>query len=730
MPPSPTYADLEIRIQKKEVKNGYPVEMTLNHEQQYSGGYLDPDFLPWLASASPEKDGQRLYNWLFADRKLAEDWARIRGQSPQLRLRLRIAANAPELHQIPWELLRDTREGVAYHLAALAATPFSRYLAGEWRPGSPILKRPIKMLVAVAAPEDLGEYGFDPDRDRIKPGEEWDLLQQATAGINNLTLELLPQPCTLPAIEAKIQEGFHILHIVSHGKFIDEGQDSKALLYLADPENRVENKVKLVYQTDFANMLANHLADVDVQRDDKLRLVFLSSCQTASRTSADAFRGFAPALVAAGVPAVVAMQDNVPVDTARAFAQTFYKQLLEHGLVDLAGNKARAATITAELPGTAILVIFMRLPNGQLLGQRGQISGDRPQEDFWRILLENIERGACIPFLGPRVNQDLLPGPSAIARKLAEKYNYPLADSHDLAKVAQFIGFSDAALLRDEYIRLLRRSLFSYLDLKPTKEDRERYKEANFSDTAAGLGWAEKVLAVQEDEIHHLLADLPLPLYMTTNVDSFMTEALRHKGRAPRRMGLRWQKAEAGTPQFTLPQDLSVERPVVLHLNGYDADPVQQANLVLSEESYLEHFIRLSREQDYILPAQVNTALSQSSFLFLGYDLSDWEFRVVIQGLIRTIEKRRKMHALEENRPEEESKLHVGVQLELNPNLDSDKVLSYLRRYLLKRFNIEIYWGTTQQFMTELHHQWQTHRNLYGGDQAEAEVWEEDEDDW
>jgi hypothetical protein len=713
MPLSPTYADLEIRIYKKE-SNGYPVEMTLNHEQQYSGGYLDPVFLPWLASASPEKDGQRLYNWLFADRKLAEDWARIRGQSPQLRLRLRIAANAPELHQIPWELLRDTREGVAYHLAALAATPFSRYLAGKWRPGSPILKRPIRILVAIAAPEDLGEYGFDPDKDRIRPDEEWDLLQQAAAGIDNLTLELLPQPCTLSTIEAKLQEGFHILHLVSHGTFIDEKQDSEALLYLANPDNRVD----LVNQTAFATMLANQLADVSTQRDDKLQLVFLSSCRTASRTSADAFRGFSPALVAAGVPAVVAMQNNVPVDTARAFAQTFYKQLLRHGLVDLAGNEARAATITADLPGTAIPVIFMRLPNGQLLGQRGQISGDR-QEDFWPILMENIERGTCIPFLGPRVNQGLLPSPNTIARWLAIKYDYPLADSHDLAKVAQFIGLNDPAVLRYEYIRLLRRSLFTYLDLKPSREDWQRYKDANFSDTATGLQWAEKVLAVQGNEIYHLLADLPLPLYLTTNMDSFMTEALHHKGRAPRRMGLRWQKVEAGTPQFTLPQDLRVDQPLVLHLNGYDADPVQQANLVLSEESYLEHFVRLTCEQDYILPAQVNTALSQSSFLFLGYDLNDWEFRVVVQGLIRTVEKRRK---------DKESKLHVGVQLERNPDLDSNKVLSYLRRYLLKRFNIEIYWGTPQQFMAELYSEWQAHYSRYGSNQVEEEEWEDD--DW
>jgi hypothetical protein len=50
----------------------------------------------------------------------------------------------------------------------------------------------------------------------------------------------------------------------------------------------------------------------------------------------------------------------------------------------------------------------------------------------------------------------------------------------------------------------------------------------------------------------------------------------------------------------------------------------------------------------------------------------------------------------------------VGVQLEADPDLDTDKVIDYFRRYL-GRFDIEIYWGTPQQFVTELHSEWQQH---------------------
>ena len=52
----PVYADLEIRILDKG-EAGYPVEITLNNEQQFPRGHLRADFLPWVASADPGQDG-------------------------------------------------------------------------------------------------------------------------------------------------------------------------------------------------------------------------------------------------------------------------------------------------------------------------------------------------------------------------------------------------------------------------------------------------------------------------------------------------------------------------------------------------------------------------------------------------------------------------------------------------------------------------------------------------
>jgi formylglycine-generating enzyme required for sulfatase activity len=351
---SGSYADLEIRILSRQ-DEGYPVEITVNNAQEFPRGYLNPDCLPWVLTADPAQDGERLFQWLFADDALKTAWAEVRSRYPQRRVRLRIDATAPELHAIPWELLRDAEGVVPQDIAAATATPFSRYLAGTWPPGRPILERPIKILVAIANPQDLVNYDAAP----IDGQTEWEALQNVTVGLD-VELAQVPVPCTLANIESALKKGCHILHIVAHGRYDHAG--NAAELYLADDHNRVME----VWDDDFAAMLARQLAGVNAQQSG-LQLVFLASCQTATRSPADAFRGFAPSLVAAGVPAVLAMQDLVPVPTAQAFTRVFYRQLFQHGLADLACNEARSALISARLSGAAIPVLLSRSDENRLL---------------------------------------------------------------------------------------------------------------------------------------------------------------------------------------------------------------------------------------------------------------------------------------------------------------------------------------------------------------------------
>ncbi len=660
------FADLEIRIRPRQA-NGYPVEITFNGDIEFPTGLLAPDI-------PSDQDGVSLFNWLFGDDTLRLAWANARGQQPLRRIRLRIDEAAPELHAIPWETLREPGEaGGPLDLAALDATPFSRYIAGVWLPGSPVLKRPIRVLVAVANPGDLSAFGLTA----IDPQTEFSLLQAAIAGNANIELVPLQAPCTLAALDAALRGGIHILHLIGHGKYVD----GTSVLFLCDSSG----KTVPVKDSDIAAMLTRQLKDSGAAADDKLRLIYLSSCQTAQRSPADAFRGLAPRLVAAGVPAVLAMQDLVPINTATEFSRCFYAALIEHGEVDRACNAARAQVITARLPGAAIPVLFMRLRAGQLLGHRGMIVGSRG-ESFWQTLLENIAAKECTPFIGTGVTVDLLPTPEELAHLLAVRFSYPFPDDANLPRVTQFIGTIDNRRLRRQLQVLLIEKFRKRMGLPlappgPLQTLSQAIEDAN---------WASASLALFESEIHRQLAALDLPLYVTTNADNFMHVALRARAPLARREAVPWRS------QCLARRDIdprpSADNPVVLHLFGTDADLL---SMVVTEDDHLDYLARISHDHEFFLPVSVNESLASSTLLFLGYKLEDLDLKIIMRGLLTHLDLRRW------------NMLHVAVQLE-SRNRDQAKekeIIDYFQKYFSDAL-IDIYWGSVTQFMADLSARW------------------------
>ena len=671
------YADLEIRILKKDTA-GYPVEITFNGELEFPRGVLAPELPALTAGAAAGQDGVTLFHWLFSDDALKTAWANARGQRPQRRIRLRIDEGAPELHQIPWELLRDIGEGgVPLDLAALDATPFSRYIAGSWIPGSPILKRPIRVLVAVANPSNIADFGLTA----IDPDAEFKLLQDAVAGNSKIELVKLEGPCTLGAIEAALKKGIHILHFVGHGKYVDP----TSVLFLCD----AEGKAQPVKDTEIAAMLGRQLIDSGAQSDDKLRLVYLSSCQTATRNPSDAFRGLAPRLVAAGVPAVLAMQDLVPIKTATEFSKSFYGSLIEHGQVDRASNAARASVMTARLPGAAIPVLFMRLRSGQLLGNRGLIVGSRG-ESFWETLLQNIGEKECTPFLGSGVTADMLPRPEELAHQLAAKFSYPFPDHTSLPRVTQFIGTIDNRRLRKQLLSVLVEQFRKRMGLPAVKTGMPQ----TLSQVIEAADWAKTSLDLFESEIHHQLADLELPLYLTTNIDNFMALALKAKAGKVRREVVPWRDPSMQRRDLNPPA--SPDDPVVLHLFGTDADLL---SMVVTEDDHLDYMARISHDHEFFLPVSVNERLASTTLLFLGYRMEDLDLKIIMRGLLTHLDLQRW------------NMLHVAVQLESSQRdqAKEKEVIDYFQKYFSDA-RIDIYWGNTLQFMSDLSARWKEYR--------------------
>ncbi len=346
------FADLEIHISAPGTDD-YPVHLRLNGKQEFPSGYLPADILPWTSSGDPAADGQRLLDALLADAGLRSAWDRACGRAPRRRVRLWIDKQAPKVHTLPWELLHE--RGV--WLAAQAVTPFSRYLPSEKPWDGPVAACPLRVLVAISSPDDLEQHHLAP----LDVEQEREILEHGVQASGLLDLTFLDAPITLERLEAALRQGqdasgYHILHFLGHGAFSQRRDETG--IYLQNEAGGT--------QVVTAQELVAMLGGLD-ELSELPRLVFLAACESATRSTTDAFLGLAPQLVRqAGVPAVVAMQHNVKIATARKLGVVFYQRLAAHGVVDLALNEARRTLLTAGRPDAVVPVLFMRLEDGRL----------------------------------------------------------------------------------------------------------------------------------------------------------------------------------------------------------------------------------------------------------------------------------------------------------------------------------------------------------------------------
>jgi hypothetical protein len=288
----------------------------------------------------------------------------------------------------------------------------------------------------------------------------------------------------------------------------------------------------------------------------------------------------------------------------------------------------------------------------------------------WEVLLGRIGDGKCTPFLGAGVNDDILPLGREIAEEWAEKYEYPLENCSDLVQVAQFLAISrnDPMFPKERVLKHLKIRLEEWL----RKNDPKKF----FLDPSEPLS---------------VLAELPLPIYMTTNYDDLMLRALKSHKKAPRRELCRWNKYVKEKPSvFDSPSGFepTPATPVVFHLHGHDEIP---ESLVLTEDDYLDFLVNISREK--VLPSRIEEALTGASLLFIGYRLADLNFRVIFRGLVGSMEGSLR-------------RVNVGVQLPPGtPEQERTKVQDYLAQYF-GSLRVQVYWGTAKQFVAELRDRW------------------------
>ena len=110
----------------------------------------------------------------------------------------------------------------------------------------------------------------------------------------------------------------------------------------------------------------------------------------------------------------------------------------------------------------------------------------------------------------------------------------------------------------------------------------------------------------------------------------------------------------------------------------------------MTQDDYFEYLAAATRDKKFIPPA-VGQALTDSALLFIGFQLTDWAFRVLFQS-IRERAGRSRLGQY----------MHVAVQL--TPEEGEIQDAEMARRYIEKLSSIDmghidIFWGSIPSFM-------------------------------
>jgi hypothetical protein len=294
----------------------------------------------------------------------------------------------------------------------------------------------------------------------------------------------------------------------------------------------------------------------------------------------------------------------------------------------------------------------------------------RLAESNWAVLLRRIAQGRCTPLLGPGLSEGTMPLGPALAQVLAKEYGYPLDNSDDLSSVAQFIATAyDSRYLKE---RLCERLTGVSLP--------------NFADP---------------NEPHRILASLPLPIFLTTNYDDSMVQALRRALKDPVLEICRWNRLLSNQKsRFDSMYRPTIANPVVYHLWGH---VTVAESLVVTEDDRLDFIVNTSAERD-LVPLVIQEALVNSSLLFLGYRTSDPDIHFLLRNLFLRLDRNF-------------AKSHVAVQLLVVGDPASEERVLKSQEYFERYFgdlNFQVYWGSARDFLQDLNERWSSEysRNL------------------
>ncbi|GJM40380.1 MAG: hypothetical protein DHS20C20_06620 [Ardenticatenaceae bacterium] len=320
----------------------------------------------------------------------------------------------------------------------------------------------------------------------------------------------------------------------------------------------------------------------------------------------------------------------------------------------------------------------------------------RQNERFWYRLKKRIQRGKVTPIIGDRVGHSGFVSSNELVQAWAAEVGYPMANTRSITRVAQYCSITDDPLgAKEDYLDFLKNQLLNhvrehgnnsdeYQDFLDTLED--ELDDISFSEMARRLKYPD--FSRDDKNPLKILASFPIPVYITTNYHSFLTRAIEEKKGQPPRIEVCPWNHQGGYVSFDEQEyEDDPNRPIVYYLHGID-QKMQESSLVLTEDDYLDFLVAIAQDPE-IIPNRIREALSDSTLLLMGFQLQDWDFRVLFRGLIK-------------ERPSNRSRIKsVCIQVEPDDYDKAKDIERYLETYF-QQHEFDVYWGDAESFTQEL----------------------------
>jgi hypothetical protein len=637
---------------------------------------------------SEDESGLHLMRALFADGRAVTTFARAKavalGLGVPLAVRLSVGRDATELHALPWETLIDPTTDQP--LAARGVTPFARLVI-------PSSARPLPQpRPAGSRPTALALLASPLDREPL--GDQLEGVERALADYD-ATLIAEPGAATLDNLISRLMNGpggatgagFDVLCVLARSSsrpgrgFVVELCDREGRTHFVPGERLVGQLSGLMKLPGLVVLIGNETAEP------------------------------ARELLNAGATTTVGMQGEVRVSTGAAFTEAFFRALVrERGGVDRAMAAARASLILAERPEWLAPVLFTRTRSArawyELPAAKGDVREALPvtatagpargtrlagEDAGWAPMIKAVRNWRYVPILGPGLVEDVLGSRKEIAARWVERFRLavPPEDSRDFPKVAQALAVTlGFPFVRDELFKEYREAVGRRFGDLPGPERPEDRGSLDPLIRAAG----EQLRQADPGHPHLAVARLPIPVFLTTNPDSWLPDALESLGKKPRIGALNWREREEAADSVFVDDPYyrpTLETPLVYYLQGRLIDP---ESLVLSEDDHFDYFAAVVGGRE-ALPEPVRMRVTHGSHLLIGFSPEDWTFR----SFLRLLDDPTR------NPLQWRWQSHIVIDpLQLSAREGGRELIEQS----VARARYQVFWGAPREFFEELAAQW------------------------